>query len=195
MTEHPIQGGNRPPSDSQTNGVIDSPEVDQPAYGGQLWPTPPGPNASASVISRPQRPDLESRKPTRSGRRVGLVAVLLAVAAGTFGIGLGIGGANAARKPLPPPPGQTYDAGFAEGLRTGGEEGYGNGFNEGRSEGFTAGRKDGYHDGFAAGRMKGFRTGWVRGCRSIFDELETNRVIDRVPGPGERYWYLTRDQC
>lgn len=196
MTDSPstIQGEDPPHPNSQTNGVIGPPEVDSPGYGGQLWPTPPGAKASAPVIPRPPR-DPEPRKQGPSGRSVGFAAVLLAVVAATFAVGLGIGAANARREPVPTQPGQTYDAGFADGARAGRKDGYATGLHRGRAKGFEAGRKHGYQDGYSAGRAKGFRTGWIRGCQSIFDELETSRVIDRVPGPGERYWYLTRDQC
>jgi hypothetical protein len=204
------QGEDGPASGTQTDRVHGPPEVDRPGYGGQLWPEPPpGPSSAPKVPKRP-RGGIETRKPSRSGRRVVLAGVVLAVAAGMFVTALGIGRATAREDALFSQE-QIRDAGFADGLQAGSEDGYAMGLDDGRAKGLKVGRRNGYQDGFqvgkaagrelgyqdgyAAGREKGYRTGLLRGCQWIFDELKTQRVIDRVPAPGERYWYLTRDQC
>lgn len=204
------QGEDRPTSDTQTNGVNGPPEVSRPGYGGQLWPAQPAGEPSAPMVPKLPRGSIESRKAGQSRRRVVLAGVLLAIAAGMLVTGLGIGRATA-RKDSILSLEQTHDAGFADGLQAGREDGYANGLDDGRAKGFKVGRRDGYQDGlqvgkargqelgyqdgYAVGRGKGYRTGLLRGCQSIFDELETDRVYDRVPGPYETYWYLRRDQC
>jgi hypothetical protein len=96
---------------------------------------------------------------------------------------------------------------YEEGL----DEGYATGFDDGRSEGIKigkdvgsrngyrkgmkAGREAGYSRGLVAGKAEGFRDGQVDGCEAVFDELDTDRVIDGPANPGQRYWNLNRDQC
>lgn len=102
---------------------------------------------------------------------------------------------------------RTYEQGLAEGTKAGQAEGYATGLQEGRAkwlkighergylDGHKVGKAAGYQDGYTAGNHAGLRSGLVQGCQAVFDQLKTGRVIDRVPAPGERYWYLNRDKC
>lgn len=176
------------------------PDVDESSYGAKLWPTASPSTERGAPERRPSSGARGGRRPLRGAR----LLVFLAFGVFAFAVGFGVAdsqtrGATDTRGTAP----RTYE----DGLQTGGAEGYERGFDKGRTKGFKqgyrnghaegkmAGRKAGFDAGYAKGKGVGHRIGAVDGCKAVFDELDTNRVIDHVPGANEKYWYLTRDQC
>jgi hypothetical protein len=190
------------------------PAVDESAYGGRLWPDA----AAHAEKSTSEGPGSKNGAPTpasRPRRRVLRVAVAAVVTAGAFaagsGLGVAIGRTSNEPSTLEEAQRHSYEQGrsdgFAAGVKAGHAKGYSEGYDKGRSASQKAARKDGYSDGYRAGnaagqesgyadgRRDGYHAGLIQGCEAVFDELNTDRVIDRVPGPYERYWYLKRTQC
>jgi hypothetical protein len=176
------------------------PAAPDSAYGGRLWPDAAA-HAEKSTSRGPGSKNGASTPASRPRRRVLRFAVAAVLAAGAFAAGSGLGvaiGRNSNEPSTLEEAQQRYEEGrsdgFAAGVKAGHAKGYSEGHDKGRSASQKAGRKDGYSDGYRAGkaagqesgyadgRRDGYHAGVIQGCEAVFDELNTDRVIDRVPG-------------
>lgn len=185
-----------------------APEV---PHDGRLWPSAPDEEPSRRPTNAQNGPS--GRTPRHRRTVIGLaLATVLAVVAFGAGALLSAGtGQDEAGTLSQLDLEQAHAEGLTEGRAEARKDAYGTGYKDGRVDGVQVGRDrgfsngydagldagidQGYADGHAAGEHDGFRSGVLHGCQAVFDELNTERVIDRVPGPYEKYWFLKRVQC
>ncbi len=89
-----------------------------------------------------------------------------------------------------------YASGKADGYSAGKADGYSAGQAAGQAAGYAQGKTDGYNsgktDGFAAGQAAGIKTGQAQGetagCKTVFTNLQSDRVQSDK-------FFMTEDQC